>query len=902
MNQFVRMLQPGYWLPIESLQRAAARFSKRVTERWDVPNGPDVPADLRDVNGRFFRTEDGHRISGLLLNSDFQRGFESASWPLLFAMIPPLTLTALLLQSVLGLPGLLLACIPIAVLVGTIATAAGGWAAVGAFVGGVVLPIIGAKSSAMPLGGGWMRNLEANVRANNFGALVADSGSAFLISLAVLVAIGLMSEKKRWRDAAQLVLAVAAAFAVSAVLGRFWPLAGQLWWLALGCAMPWFFGHRTWRATMLKLGTQGQRATIESSGPMVFQHIEARRLQVENAKRDTTALVPLGTARGVLTKKMDGYAPDEGLPFVVSVQDLDTHLSIFGAPGTGKTSAVGRPLIVYYRGWRPGGKCKWQSPGGGLLVLDGKGGLPAEFLGMKGYTLIAPGHVINGEPVRLGLLEGLSPNDVVLAFDSVCRAGVKSESGSAKFFSSAARTMLRHCAVFVRVLVDAEIEQKGFESPQRVYRWTLHDLHTFGLKAQGSTDQNKAHLSENIAYVKERCPEAKKVGILYDAITYLTVTLPAMDSETRANVWITLEEWLTPPMSHPDLLPWAHVEKGVSVEVVLRGGAVGVSLPSFKYGVAGALIQSLVKARVFASIRRRADRDWRAEGETGVLIVCDEAHELAGAADLDFLPVSRSLGGKCCYLSQSWEGYSARFDGETPTNAFLSCFRSSLSFAASPETGKWIQRKLGTTWSLVYQALGGGVDFVGTARQAAEGPLDDDGHEGHRVFRSLVRRGAGSSRLPQKNGMTRNDRGLDEADIDLSVNVITSAEWKLQPLLLDSEWDGYTAQPFVAVAEVMRGGVRRRDIIQCEPMFTVPADFLEEVTPPAARAPLPVEMSNDENAPSRDTHGASQFKPRHVAATETPAALESSAIPVPEGAPFDADALFGPRGYAKRSH
>jgi hypothetical protein len=481
-----------------------------------------VAPDLKDVNGRFFRTADGHRNSGLLLNSDLQRGFESPAWPLLFALLPPLTLAGLLLQSVVGFFGILLAIIPILVLLAAITSSSGGWAGVGAFVGGVVLPCLGATA----------RTLSPASLVEGRGDMFA--GSAFSIvpvlgAFVVLVGLGLFSEKKIRRDAAKLVLGTAAVCGMSYVLGHFWPLANQLWWIGLACSMPWVFGHRTWRATMLKLAVQGQRATVESGGPMVFQHIEARQKQAENVEKDTTAVIPLGVARGVFTKKMDGYAPDENLPFVLSVLDLATHLAIFGSPGTGKTSSILRPLAAYYRGWRPGGKCKRQAPGGGMLLLDGKGQLPAELVGLVGYTLIAPGHIVDGAPVQLGLIEGLSPNDVVLAFDTVNRAGVKSESGSSKFFNSAARTMLRHIAVFVRSLVDAQIQELGFDSDERIYRWTLHDLYTFGLKAQGGSEEQKKWVEANVAYVKAKIAAATKVGMLADAITYLRVTLPAME-------------------------------------------------------------------------------------------------------------------------------------------------------------------------------------------------------------------------------------------------------------------------------------------------------------------------------------------------------------------------------------
>jgi hypothetical protein len=68
---------------------------------------------------------------------------------------------------------------------------------------------------------------------------------------------------------------------------------------------------------------------------------------------------------------------------------------------------------------------------------------------------------------------------------------------------------------------------------------------------------------------------------------------------------------------------------------------------------------------------------------------------------------------------------------------------------------------------------------------------------------------------------------------------------KLQPLLLDSEYDTYTAEKFVAVAQVMRGGVRRRDVIETKPLFTLPEDIMapvERVAKPTKQAPQHVDL------------------------------------------------------------
>ncbi len=86
-------------------------------------------------------------------------------------------------------------------------------------------------------------------------------------------------------------------------------------------------------------------------------HIAARAAQADHARKDTTPFLRLGTARGVFTGKPDPYAPDEGLPFGLSVGDLASHLIVFGSTCTGMTSNL-RPHPSKHRGGRRGSRNK----------------------------------------------------------------------------------------------------------------------------------------------------------------------------------------------------------------------------------------------------------------------------------------------------------------------------------------------------------------------------------------------------------------------------------------------------------------------------------------------------------------------------------------------------------------
>jgi len=907
----LRVLTPSAWIPFERLMTSARAHARRVCERWDVPGGKDVPPDLRDVRGRFMLTADGHRVSGLLLDSELQHGSDSPAVPLLIASFPVLASLAPLLIGLLGDSGRFLLAAALITLASLTVSAVGRLGAFAALVVGFVLPQTGGLDvgailrtfhGSAPAAPQWGVPAHAAATATSMGAMVGVG--ALAVFFTVFAVIGLFTRNPMWRSASWALIGFAVLNVIDTVIGKIWPsLDGMSWWL-VACALPLAFATMRYLARNLALMHQGNLATIASHAPLANAHIDARVQQADRAKADTTLQLPLGTARGIFTAKMDPYAPDENLPFVMSVEDLSTHLSVTGSTGTGKTTAVLKPLAAHYLGWSSAVSRERAdkaimktadkiTPAGGFVALDGKGAFAGEFKGLRNYLLIEPGHS------ELALLEGLDPTDVVLAFTTVNQT--KSTTSSGAFFTTAAGEMLRHLAVFLRALVDHEIAEFGRDNPERNWRWTLHDLHSLGVQVQSNDKTIQAELK--VLVDKIDVANDRKQGMVADALEYLTLTLAGYDDRTRGDIWGTLQGWITPAMSNPKLLPWSHAEFGVCIDSVFRGGAIGINTPRFAYGVGGTLVQALVKQRLFVHIRRRSGYDWRAAGETPVLFMVDEAQEIVGAQDREMLPVARSLGAICVYATQNVENYITQLGGDDAARGFLDCFRSKISFASSQKTGQWMQHELGQTMSLVPQMSGGHIAYTQNARAVAEGPMNDPEHEGVRLSRWLGRQGAGGTSLLRRsgNGLLRHGsaEGLDPQKLALNATGIHAAEFKLQPLLLDSEWDAYTAEKFCAVAQVQRGGVRRRDIIRCTPMFQLPPELLgdhgqvEVIAQAAAGAPRTDERHGESSAAQTSTSQAFRADVPLASAAEAVRAATEQAEP---SSRFDADGKLGPRG------
>jgi hypothetical protein len=86
---------------------------------------------------------------------------------------------------------------------------------------------------------------------------------------------------------------------------------------------------------------------------------------------------------------------------------------------------------------------------------------------------------------------------------------------------------------------------------------------------------------------------------------------PKLEERTKSSIMATLHAWYTTITGHPDTLKWAMTLAGksdVDVTGALRGKRIGILAPAHRYGEAGPVVMALLKARIFAAIRDRADK------------------------------------------------------------------------------------------------------------------------------------------------------------------------------------------------------------------------------------------------------------------------------------------------------
>lgn len=816
-------LRAAAFMPVDRILSQAKAEATTLTLRNDVPQGSHVPADLKDEKGRFFGN--GYRISGRMLTDDLLRGSPTPTGVCLLASLPVLSMSTLVLTNALGQFGAAVGC-------GAILTALWAlneavqrkWVLIAAVMG-IGIPVA--------LSQGLLQKVTQAVGLLGGGgiSLLGPAGAALLVST------GMVWFFSRDRRAAKRFLTWClglgfAYFVVSALLPR---ALQPIFWLGVGALPAVMYTREQTRSRALRLAYQGQMATAESTGKLRDTHIQSRLDQVENALNDLSTFVQLGVTKGVFTELHDGYAPDEGLPFGLTHNDFAQHLVVFGASGSGKTGCVLRPIL-----WSV---IEDRAISIGLVVMDGKGVLGAEVVGkgLRPYTFLEP-----STGIALGLIEGLRPQAVIETLRDTRPGGQADDTGgeSGNFFVAASEGLLRCASIIQEALVVASKSATEHGALSRDWHWSIWDLDRMvqmieeaGTKYEGSAF---ARLFLPGGLIHDHGSDTHVRTVLFTtAYEYVRDSWPLKDSKLRGSIIETAKQWYAPLLSDELLLPWAKAETGYDVTRCLQGEWLGVCLPTERYGAAGRIVQAMVKRRIFQSILDRAGNWESAPGEVPVLFVVDEAQNLVTKADLDFSDKSRSLGGRLCYATQSFESFQAAFEkNEALTTKFLGNFGSAVCFEASFRTYKWLSEdKLGQVQAFVSNSTGGGIDFRFTAQLALSSPLLDLNHPMRNEMRALVRQGAGSvdeSLLRRRRGSnsdTNNEELFDRPEsmddstlAGLAIQPVVSGSWKTRPLLEPQEWAMYTKGKGVAIAQVKRGGFARRDVIQTRYLKNLSSD------------------------------------------------------------------------------
>lgn len=535
------------------------------------------------------------------------------------------------------------------------------------------------------------------------------------------------------------------------------------------------------RAMMLDQAVResGSELLIDKAGSAHFRELEqARMAQVDNARKDGSPFIPLGTSTGLLAQRRDPLAPTEaGLPVGLSVADLSTHLGVLGASGTGKTSGVIRPLT----------KAWLAADLGGLLVLDGKGALPLELNGLHdGYQLISPAHG------PFNPIAGMKPDAVADVLADVLDAGNQGD----RFWTDSARLMLRMAAIIIHA------------HPARPY--TIGELQRFCV-----TD-NEARV-ELLGDVADKATDDARIAA---AINYWMVEYPGMPEKTAGSIANIVRTWLGNICLHERLGPWTDtVASAASIEDAMHGAKLGLLLPESEYGIGGVAISALCMRRLYDGVKARGD-NWRMlDGHTAVLLAADEVQNLLTKADLETVPVARSLGLHLMFATQNVDGLYKRLDKD----GAVQLLGNLASIIALPprtdDSNAYVAKRVGNIWKATTQTYYGLPDAATDLGLYGNSGVDRTMREValHRQSRIGSPRLSYAINLWHRAWAPKAMAWLDDLATPDDTNQLTpkpTLAFDLSPLVTADELDTLLARPGTAVAIFNRGRVQRRDVIR----------------------------------------------------------------------------------------
>ena len=525
-------------------------------------------------------------------------------------------------------------------------------------------------------------------------------------------------------------------------------------------------------------GVEGNAFVAAGAKPWARRIEAARERQIKHAIDDKSPLFCLGATTGVLASRGDTLAPSADLPFALSLRDLQMHLLVFGGTGSGKTTGVLKPLVYQAAGMADLG----------IVIMDGKGALPGELVRLgDGLKIITPGKM------KISLVAGVEPGQVVDTLVEIL--GSQSHD---RFWTDSAAGLLRHAAILAHAVGKGE--------------WTLMQAVELAVR-EGAAKKAVESLETEIG---------EDSGELSEAIAYLVDEFPKQDERLRTGIIAQARSWISALTSHPDILAWANTPPSKSqldIADALKGERIGLLVPAHRYGVAGAVVSALLKARLYSKLKDRADNpQWAEQGGTPLMLVVDEAQEVATADDASMLAIGRSLGLAMIAATQTVEGVVARLD-EKQAEKWLSIFGGLVALGGrSRKTDELVAQRIGSAWMLRTEQVNGTPVRDAIHANVLAGPLAASmtqpffgAHMGlgnKSLAKSMVARATQGVAIGFKRAWN-GEQPQNPAQVKLGV----------APLLDAGEVSALLAEPDTALAVATRGRVVRRDVIVLAPAY-----------------------------------------------------------------------------------
>lgn len=502
---------------------------------------------------------------------------------------------------------------------------------------------------------------------------------------------------------------------------------------------------------------------------------EARWIQAIDAIKDKTKFIRYGTAMGALSFNGDSFAPDPGLPFGQTTNDMSTHVAVFGETGAGKTTQL-RTIM----------KQIVEDPSNGVFLLDGKGFLANDCRKMLN-------HVID-HTYKMNPQEGLDAEQFAKTLQEQ-NAPVGGETGNGKYFSDQARNICFTTGIFQRILVK-------------------HKLAPFHLtKFKEIVEQLFSKEDNGLSDLLKLIPIAEQSGKLFEDAVKHYMSLHSQEGEAFQGIKSSVEAWLAPFFQSEKLRHWCDCEvSDIDVTNVLKGDRIGVCLPKKQFPIAGKVVTGLMKAKFYSAMALRGDK-WQEAGGSHAFLIIDEAHEVTESLDATMVPLGRTMGLTCIFATQNIEAYITKL-GENPTKEMMNSFISIICLRSSDGTYNYIRNRIGKDRVWIEKVDGAKLAYGLTTKVTLSHAIFDPNNP-YRFFMRQYGFGIIRKMIDKLGHKKLTDQGKGGVGSRFATMQLSP-----EPIFILQEKDIQIIQnePFTAIATVKNAGVPRRDIIKLLPL------------------------------------------------------------------------------------
>ncbi|NKK58791.1 type IV secretion system DNA-binding domain-containing protein [Rhizobium leguminosarum bv. viciae] len=350
-------------------------------------------------------------------------------------------------------------------------------------------------------------------------------------------------------------------------------------------------------------------------------------------------VVVIGQATGIFRSRGVNKAPKKGQLVAFDGESMRQHTLVLGGTGVGKTRLVMRPLFnrVMLADWGTGHRM-------GSYVTDGKGTLWRDLQPMVAHRDDVRVVGVDEGQYGVNLIAGMTPQEVSNTFEAVC--GGVTGAGDNKIWAAAAGLLLFHAA---RVAAGLELDPETVDdwiARRRFRPYSLMGIYLIATET-GAMREALARLIQVGYALGNATDEQNRIyGEGIESLQYLDGThLPMMEGTggTGSSIVFTINSTLGQLRGNRDIArsfcsglqrdpsdpSTKDFPETIDVDHALKGGIVMVAVSAAEHGVAGRLVSTWMKTRLYMLAKRRMKNDPEGCKVTSCALFADEFQDLA---------------------------------------------------------------------------------------------------------------------------------------------------------------------------------------------------------------------------------------------------------------------------------